>query len=297
MLKRLLRFLWSLGRPYVWLFATVCLVAASWTTQTQVSQAQIVDDSVEDSSVELSTPANPDVRNSAPDMMQPGVQLDPLNSPFPIPWNWVMTTYTQISANGGSGVRYYRSPSLISPDGQYAAYSRIQVIARPELYESRVTSVMFVENLKTGDLRTITPSSPLADNPFNAEEAGDLPGVISIAIPVSWTEQGDQMLARQFEGLLSSSDASDFAVVWDRHNNSTKTLSPDPEQYAIAVLLGWSRNRPNHVLFKAGDLGEEHWPTWAVNFEGKTLAALEDQPIVFGETINHIWAGPQAAWR
>jgi hypothetical protein len=101
------------------------------------------------------------------DMTQAGVQIDPLDSPHPIPWNWVLATHAELCASNSSGVRYYRSQSLLSPDGQYAAYSRIQMEGQPELYQSRVTSVVFVENLQTGDLRTITPSSPWADNPMS----------------------------------------------------------------------------------------------------------------------------------
>uniref|UniRef100_A0ACD5GTM1 Uncharacterized protein n=1 Tax=Desertifilum tharense IPPAS B-1220 TaxID=1781255 RepID=A0ACD5GTM1_9CYAN len=53
-------------------------------------------------------------------MNQSSEQIDPLNSPYPVPWNWVMATYTEVSNTRGTGVRYYRSPSLISPDGRYA---------------------------------------------------------------------------------------------------------------------------------------------------------------------------------
>jgi hypothetical protein len=59
-------------------------------------------------------------------------------------------------------------------------------------------------------------------------------------------------------------------------------------------LLGWSRTNPDQVLFRAGELGEENWPLWAVDLDGQTLAAIEDQPLVFGQTITHSWAGPQA---
>ncbi|MDA0209077.1 MULTISPECIES: hypothetical protein [Desertifilum] len=227
-------------------------------------------------------------------MNQSSEQIDPLNSPYPVPWNWVMATYTEVSNTRGTGVRYYRSPSLISPDGRYAAYSRIQLQVKPELYNSRVNSIMFLENLATGDLRVITAASPLANNPLTATEASQMPGAIAILMPVAWSEVGDRILARQFEGLFSSSNASDYAVIWDRQGDRTHTLSPQANSYSHAVLLGWSQNNPNRVLFRAGHLGDENWPLLAVDATGKTLMANGDRPMTFGRVVNNIWAGPQA---
>jgi hypothetical protein len=48
------------------------------------------------------------------------------------------------------------------------------------------------------------------------------------------------------------------------------------------------------VLFRAGNLGEEEWPVWAVDFSSQTVAAIEDQPVTFGQVVNNVWAGPQA---
>lgn len=227
------------------------------------------------------------------DMPQQNRSIDPLDSPHPVPWNWVMETYWELSSNGGSGLRYYRSPSLISPDGRYAAYSRIKLHSQTDLFRSQVTSVMFMENLQTGDLQTITASSPLADNPFDDNQAANIPGAISILIPVSWSENGDRILSRQFEGIFSTSEASDYAVIWNRDNNSTSTVAPEQVNYTNAVLLGWSETYPEQVLFRAGTLGDEEWPIWAVNIEGKTAIAGQDQPKVFGTVVNQIWTGPQ----
>jgi len=234
------------------------------------------------------------VSDSSSDMIEPEVPIDPLNSAYPIPWNWVLATYAEFGDNHNIGSRFYRSPSLVSPDGQYAAYSRIQMQAEPELFGSRVTSVMFLENLQTGDLRTITASSPLADNPFGSSNETSVPGTISILIPVSWSESGDRILARQFEGMLNSSDASDYAVVWDRRNNHTSTLSPQRVQYTNAVLLGWSKIDSECVLFRAGNLGDESWPVWSVSIDGKTQLASQDRPIVYGQVLNQVWTGAQA---
>jgi hypothetical protein len=219
---------------------------------------------------------------------------DPLDSPYPIPWNWVINSHAEVSSTESSALRYYRTPSLISPDGQYAAYSRIQFQIRSQLHSSRVTSVMFLENLQTGNLEVITAASPLANNPFDGNPEAQLPGVITMLVPVSWSELGDRLLARQFEGLFSSSMVSDYAVIWNRNLNKTTTVAPAQVNYSHAVLLGWSENNANHVLFKAGILGDENWPLWAVNSEGKTLLATGDRPQTFGRSVAEAWAGPQA---
>lgn len=229
-----------------------------------------------------------------PNMMQIGVQTDPLNSPHPVPWSWVLATHTEVSTNGHVSVRYYRTHSLISPDGQYAAYSRIQMKGEPELHRSRITSVMFVENLHTGDLRTITASSPLADNPLTSSKETYIPGAFSILVPVSWSNSSDRILARQFEGLLGTSHASDYAVVWDNKQNCLSTIAPEGIHYTYAVLLGWSANNPEQVLFRAGELGDENWSMWGVALDGQTALAIEEKPIIFGQVVNHVWAGPQA---
>lgn len=219
---------------------------------------------------------------------------DPLDSPYPIPWNWVINSHAEVSSTEDSAVRYYRTPSLVSPDGQYAAYSRIQFQIRSQLHSSRVTSVMFLENLQTGNLEVITAASPLANNPFDGNPEAQLPGVITMLVPVSWSELGDRLLARQFEGLFSSSMVSDYAVIWNRNLNKTTTVAPVQVDYSHAVLLGWSENNANHVLFKAGILGDENWPLWAVSSEGKTLLATGDRPQTFGRSVAEAWAGPQA---
>jgi hypothetical protein len=224
-------------------------------------------------------------------MTRPPVQLDPLNSPHPIPWTWILTTH----AKNQIGTTYYRSASLLSPDGQYAAYSRIQMQVQPELYQCRVRSVMFVENRQTGHLQTVSAASPLTAHPFALTEEADSPGMISILMPVSWSESGNQLLAREFEGIFCTGDASDYAVVWHRHHHTTTTLVPASIDYTHAILLGWSQQYPDSVLFKAGRMGRENWPLWAVDLQGRTFAAKSDKPLTFGQAVSHVWAGPQAA--
>lgn len=231
----------------------------------------------------------------APIMIEPPLQQsDPLNSPYPVPWNWILETHARVSTTSGSGLRYYRTPSLVSPNGEYAAYSRIQLQVQPQLYRSRVSSVMFLENLKTGQLQAIAARSPLANNPFNGTPASQMPGVFSMLIPVAWSQLGDRLLARQFEGLFNTSDASDYAVIWDQQLNRTTTVAPQQVNYSHAILLGWSQTYGNRVLFRAGQLGDEQWSLWAVDTAGDTQLAADDRPMLFGHFVNHIWAGPQA---
>lgn len=226
-------------------------------------------------------------------MSHQSVQLDPLNSPHPVPWNWVLATLAAVEPNGTPQLHCYRSQSLISPDGQYAAYSRIQMQVQAEFFRSRVSSILFVENLRTGDLQAITPASPLADNPFFAD-GGDILGSISIVIPVSWSESGDRLLAREFESLFCSDIASDYAVIVDRRLNRISTVSPTRMQYTNAVLLGWSHDHPDRALFRAGTMGEEEWPLWSVDVSGQTARANYDRPITFGQSVGSVWMGPQA---
>jgi len=230
-------------------------------------------------------------------MMQIGVQVDPLNSPHPVPWSWVLATQAEVSRNRHVRVRYYRSHSLISPDGQYATYSRIKINGQPEPHRSCISSVMFVENLQTGALRTITASSPFADNPLASCEEAHLPGAFSIVLPISWSNSSDRVLARQFEGRLGTSDASDYALVWDCQQNCSSTIAPEGINYNYAILLGWSKNNPEQVLFRAGEFGEENWSMGRVALNGKTTLAAEDKPMVFGQIVNHVWAGPQVGGR
>jgi hypothetical protein len=215
-------------------------------------------------------------------MIKPTVQIDPLNSAHPIPWEWILATHAEVSSNFGSGVRYYRSPSLISNNGDYAAYSCIELQVQRELYYCHTSSVMFVENLRTGELQTVTASSPVAQHQSCSSKESELAGLMAILIPVSWNKTGDRILAREFEAIFSTSDMTDYAVVWDTNQNQTHTIAPASSLYTHAVLLGWSQSYPEEVLFRAGNLGDRTWPIWAVDLSGRTVAANQDQPQIFG---------------
>lgn len=281
MFKRFLVFGWSCLQPYLKLLIAVLVIAPIMVTPLQSTKAET-----------LGTAMSVSLPNTRTASDEPVTENDPLGSPHPVPWNWVMTTHADDSSNYSFGFHYYRSPALISPDGRYAAYSRIEMRSQPELYRSRVSSVMFVEDLQTGDLQVINATSPFADNRL-------VPGSISILTPVSWSKLSDRLLARQFEGLFSSSDASDFAVIWHRQQNRTSTVAPSQNyNHEISILLGWSQINPYQALFRAGNLGDQQWPLWAVADNGQTVAATNvDQAIVFGKQLKPVWSGPQVAYR
>lgn len=217
---------------------------------------------------------------------------DPLHSPFPIPWQWILETQAAVAEGRHAGSTVYRSPYLYDPQRRFAAYCRVRLQLKPKLHESRVTSILFVEDLQTGMLHTVMARSPLAPHPFQAEEIVDAPGIISILLPVSWSADGERLLGRQFEGFLGSGAMSDFAVVWEQGTQTTTTLAPSSDiDYTHAILLGWSEQRPEQVLFQAGCMGDEVWHLWTVAMDGTTAIADGDHGMVFGELSSNIWTG------
>ncbi|MBD2523475.1 hypothetical protein [Nostoc sp. FACHB-133] len=235
-------------------------------------------------------------------------QIDPIGSPHPIPWKWITATQEAIGSNGGSGIRHYRSVPVVSPDGKYAVYSRVQLEVKPEMYNSRVTSVLFVQDMHTKKLWVMASTTPVSDPLLkvkalkgSSSEEVNPNGQIGVLVPVSWSEKGDRFLARKFEGIFNTGDSTDSAVIWDRQKNHANIVAPANEQdehEKIAVLLGWSKKQPDHVLFRAGELGDENWPLMQVANDGKTVPTTdEDQPITFGKKVTEIWAGPQVAYR
>lgn len=222
---------------------------------------------------------------------------DPLDSPYPVPWHWITSTQAQYSAQGRSGLQYYRTPSLLSPDGNYAAYSRIEVRAEPQGYESKILSVMFLENLQTGELRVIRAASPIAQYlDAVGADSEEMAGVISILMPASWSPRGDKLLARQLEGALSSSDISDYGVVWDPHNDRVQTLAAFPEdsEEMSSTLLGWNQQAPDEILFRASTLGDEENIWVSVNEQGTQQTVQSKTPSVYGQLLSRSWSGVQS---
>ena len=224
---------------------------------------------------------------------------DPLNSPYPVPWQWITQTQQDYSSQQKTGLRYYRSPALVSPSGKYAAYSRIEVRSEANLYESKVLSVLFLENLQTGELQVIRAGSPIARYLQQVgENSEEMAGVISILIPASWSGDGDRLLARQLEGAFNSSDIGDYAVIWQGKNKAVKTLAanPNPTIEMSATLLGWHQDDPDQVLFKVSHLGEEDGNETLVSvaLSGDIQRAQAPDVIGYGELVSRSWTGVQA---
>ncbi len=231
-------------------------------------------------------------------------QQDPIGSPHPVPWKWITATQEAVSSKNGSGVRYYRSAPVISPDGRYSIYSRVKLEVKPQMHKSRVSSVLFVEDRKTNNLKVVASTSALIDPLLKAKEmrgeAIQIPGKIGVLVPVGWSENGERFLARKFEGLFNTAHASDKALIWNRQKNHANTVAPSQKnhQHDIAILLGWSKNTPDNVVFQAGEMGSETWPTITVANDGRTVATPEvDQPTTFGRKTTDVWAGPQVAYQ
>ncbi|WP_353673649.1 hypothetical protein [Synechocystis sp. LKSZ1] len=237
---------------------------------------------------------------------------DPLNSPYPIPWHWITTTQQEYADKGQSGLRYYRSPALVSPDGKYAAYSRIELRAEPELYRSKVVSVMFLEDLATGALQVIRADSPIAHYLQQVgEDSEEVEGVISILLPASWSAQGDHLLARQVEGALSTSDILDYGVVWSQETRTAKTLQALTPSLSLAsissqgglledgaemstTLLGWNQSAPGQVLFQTNTLGEEDAAVVSVALNGQSYLSASNTVATYGQVISRSWSGVQS---
>lgn len=247
---------------------------------------------IQASSVDAPNPSNQTV---AVESSVPATSVqDPLNSPHPIPWQWIEQTQAMAGSATEAQMRYYRSHALVSPDGQYAAYSRIQMEILPGTVQDRVTSMLFLENIQTGDLQFVTASSPQVKNPNITEAEYEQPGMIAVLTPVAWSESGDRLLVRGFESRFGTDLASDYAVVWDRASGAQRAIVPTNISYTNAILLGWSQTHANQVLFRAGALGDESWPMVAVNSDGVAIASTSDQPLVYGQINRDFWNGPQA---
>ena len=231
-------------------------------------------------------------------------QQDPIGSPHPLPWKWITATQEAVSAKSGSGVRYYRSAPVISPDGRYSIYSRVRLEVKPQMHKSRVSSVLFVEDRTNNHLKVVASTSALIDPLLKAREmrgeASQIPGKIGVLVPVGWSENGERFLARKFEGLFNTAHATDQALIWNRQKNHANTVAPSQKshQHDIAILLGWSKNTPDNVVFQAGEMDQEIWPTITVANDGRTVATPEvDQPTTFGRETTDVWAGPQVAYQ
>lgn len=199
---------------------------------------------------------------------------DPLSSPFPLPWAWVEQAHEIACQHNQSFRHLLDSRRYVSPDGEYVASATFVLITHPEAYRQELTSVLEITHLPSGQqerfesIATVPPEY-LSDLP----QQGTTQGLIAVLMPVGWSEGGDRLLVRQFQGIFSSDFASDGAWIWERDLGHIATVYPMADDYDFAVLLGWSSEQRDQVLFHTQLMGDPHGHTWAVDIHGDTLAA------------------------
>ncbi|MEM9214454.1 MAG: hypothetical protein AAGD25_08915 [Cyanobacteria bacterium P01_F01_bin.150] len=225
--------------------------------------------------------------------INPSERLDPIGSPHPLPWNWVLDVQSLSMESAASQMFYYRSPALMSPDGAYATYARMQIlrVADPQL--SQVNSLLFLENMETGEIQFMTATSPEMRHILLKGADSQQPGMLSMLMPISWSEEGDRVLVRAFESIFSTDIAADYAIIWHQTPNQVEHVVPTNAEYSHAVLLGWSQTNPDEVLFEVGNLGDEIRPLMAMVEADDYYMVTADKPITYGQTAATFWNGPQ----
>ncbi len=212
-------------------------------------------------------------------MQQGDLVNDPLGSSISILWPQIQSAQARAQQSKQAVTTFERTPPLRSPDGRFAVYSRLLIQAQPSMAEIYVSSVVFLENLQTGELQQIAYSLPREGEPANGKLGSSKQAGFGVVVPVAWSASGKQLLCRDFQGGVATDFISDYAVIWDQEKRSTTTLAPTKIQYSNAVLLGWSRQHPDRPLFRAGMLGDDNWPQWTVGLDGRTKPAPGDQPL------------------
>jgi hypothetical protein len=204
---------------------------------------------------------------------------DPLDSPYPIPWNAIWDRQTQATQSNRPEILYYLSPPLRSPDDQIVAHTKIEIKIDPDFRRSHIFSQLILKTAQGKILQTIPSSMHLGQGNVQETTARQLPGTIAILVPAAWSKNGQRLLSRQFEAVFGSDVSSDYAVVWERDHLQTKIVTPLPLNYDSATLLGWSQNHPEQLLFRTAVLGETSGSTLAVDYRGTTIASPNDRAV------------------
>jgi hypothetical protein len=204
---------------------------------------------------------------------------DPLDSPYPIPWNAIWDRQTQVTQSNRPETLYYLSPPLRSPDHQIVAHTKVEIKIDPDFRRSHIFSQLILKTAQGKVLQTIPSSIHLGQGNVQETTARQIPGTIAILVPAAWSKNGQQLLSRQFEAVFGSDVSSDYAVVWERNHLQTKTVTPLPLNYDSATLLGWSQNHPDQLLFRTAVLGETRGSILAVDYRGTTIASPNDRAI------------------
>ncbi len=210
---------------------------------------------------------------------------DPLNSAYPVPWSMIWQNQTQATQTGKRMTLRYVSGAIASPDGQRNAHSELYLDLHPEVTQSQVASQLIITDAKGGEIQRIASSMHLGDGMVKESSGTSTVGTLSILMPATWSKDGQQLLARQFEAVFGSDVSSDYALVWNRNTQHVKIVAPVPQDYDTAILLGWSHRNPEQVLFRTAILGEQNTALVAVNYDGTTVASEGDRVLPSGQLI------------
>ena len=208
------------------------------------------------------------------------VPEDPLQSAYPMPWRWVWGMQTQAERTRRSLWGSTQSPVLVSPDGRYRVFSRVQILAHRDYTRTQVNSTLHI--------RQVGGALPMVVRPLGQPKVVQ-PGQIWVLVPVSWSADGSQLLVRQVFGWFGSSEISDSALVWHTDGRGVRSVAPQAVAHTHSLLLGWSREAPTSILFETRLLGLERPSLWQVGLDGLTLTAREDEPVTYGQSQGETW--------
>jgi hypothetical protein len=208
------------------------------------------------------------------------VPEDPLASAYPMPWRWVWGLQTQAQRTRRAIRGTTQSPTLISPDGRYSVFSRVQVVVHRDYTRTQVSSTLHI--------RRPGGALPVILRPLGQARVTQ-PGQILVLVPVSWSADSGQLLVRQVAGWFGSSEISDSALVWQSDGTGVRTVTPQAVAHTHSLLLGWSRETPTSILFETRLLGLERPSLWQVGLDGLTLSAREDEPVTYGKPQGEVW--------
>jgi hypothetical protein len=233
-------------------------------------------------------------RKATPAAVAPATQAqDPLHSAYPIPWSMIWQNQTQATQTGKVMTLRYASGAIASPDGQRTAHSEIHLQLHPEITQSHVMSHLIITDAKGAEIQRIASSLHLGDGMLKETSGTAAVGTLSILMPATWSKDGQQLLARQFEAVFGSDISSDYALIWNRKTQQVKTVAPVPQDYDTAILLGWSHRNPDQILFRTTILGEQNTALVAVNRDGTTIASEGDRILPLSQIMTAP-ASPQA---
>lgn len=222
-------------------------------------------------------------RSPAPDQPVETVVADPLQSPFPLPWQWIEDGHAAV-VKAKKSLRFtQQTPQYISPDGRYVAQATLYFTAHPEAHRQQLMSILEIRDRQSGIQQRIESLKEMP--PEFLAEVPQGQGLIAVLVPVGWSETGNRLLVRQLSGLFATDLISDGAWIWQAGVGHVATVYPTADEYDFATLLGWSTTDPQRVLFQTQTMGNPKATIWAVDTQGSTQLAQGDRPRVYGTTL------------